>query len=94
MNNLVLTPVPLEDLLSQFRSIVKEEIQAGQQKAIGEKLLSPDEARRLFVPAISRVTLQKWTDEGHLKRYDIGARVYYRYNEVIEAAKHLKKYQR
>lgn len=93
MNNIILTPVPVEDLLNQVRTIIKEEIQAEQQKAVGEKLLSPEEARKLFQPAISRVTLQKWTDDGHLKRYNISCRVYYRYSEIIEAVKHLKKYK-
>lgn len=93
MNNLILMPVPLDELLSQFRAIIKAEIKAEQQKEIGEKLLSPSEACRIFQPAISRVTLQAWTNADHLKRYDIGGRVYYRYSEIIEAAKTLKRYK-
>jgi hypothetical protein len=69
------------------------EIQNTQINQINEKLLSANEARQLFQPVVSRVTMQRWTNEGRLKAYHINSRVYYKYTEVIEAAKHLKKYQ-
>lgn len=94
MKDLILSPIPLDELLSRVREIVKEERRLELQQAVGERLISPAEACKLFHPAISRVTLQAWTDAGHLKRYDIASRVYYRYSEIIDAAKHLKKYQR
>ena len=94
MNNLILTPIPLEDLLKQFKEIVEAAINAKQQKDIGEKLISPKEACKIFQPNISRVTLDAWTASEKLIRYDIGGRVYYRYSEIIEAAKTLKRYKK
>ena len=58
-----------------------------------EKLLSASEACKLFVPAISRLTLIRWTKADLLKEYRIGGRVYYKQSEIIEAAKHLEKYK-
>lgn len=57
------------------------------------KLLSPIETCKLFQPQISRVTLNNWTNSGKLVKYQIGGRVYYRSNEVFEAAKTLKRYK-
>ncbi len=75
MNNLILTPIPLEDLLKQFKEIVEAAINAKQQKDIGEKLISPKEACKIFQPNISRVTLDTWTASEKLIRYDIGYRL-------------------
>lgn len=93
MNNLVFTSIPHEDLLKEFRQIIEEVVNAKLQNDIGEKLISPKEACRIFQPAISRVTIDAWTKAGHLKRYDLAGRVFYRYSEVIESAKTLKRYK-
>ena len=93
-NNLILTPVPLAELLQQFREIVKEEIKAEQQNQIGEKLLSVAEAAKLFVPKISRQTLSAWTKEGLIPMRKIGGGNYYKYSDVINAGKILKKYKK
>ena len=58
-----------------------------------EKLLSADEACKLFVPAISRLTLIRWTKADYLKEHRIGGRVFYKLSEVMEGAKHLEKYK-
>ena len=64
------------------------------QEAQEEKLLSASEACKLFIPAISRLTLIRWTKADYLKEHRIGGRVYYRQSEVIEGAKHLGKYKK
>jgi hypothetical protein len=58
-----------------------------------ERLLSASEACKLFIPAISRLTLIRWTKADYLKEHRIGGRVYYKQSEVIDAAKHLQKYK-
>lgn len=63
------------------------------KEAQEERLLSAGEACKLFVPAISRLTLIRWTKADYLKEHRIGGRVYYRQSEVIESAKHLEKYK-
>jgi len=93
-NNIILTAVPVDSLLKQLRQIVKEEIRAEHTQMEGEKLFSPSEACKVFHPAISKPTLASWTAAGFLKRYDIGGRVYYRYSEIIEATKTMKRYKR
>ena len=93
MDKVILSPIELQELLNGLRSVVKEEIQAQQQQQLEEKLLSPAETCKLFQPAISKVTLTAWSNQGLLTDYRIGGRVFYRYSEVIEAAKHLKRYK-
>lgn len=65
---------------------------AEAQKQDNEKLLSGEEARKLFSPMISKPTLIRWTAGGHLKAYRIGGRVFYRQSEVLQSATTLKKY--
>jgi len=63
------------------------------KEAQNERLLSAGEACKLFVPAISRLTLIRWTKADYLKEHRIGGRVYYKQSEVIDGAKHLEKYK-
>ncbi len=93
MENIVLTPVPLDTLLQSFREIVKEEIKAQQLNDLQEKLLSPKEVCNLFEPKISLPTLARWTDDNLLIRYDLGSKVFYKYSEVLSALKTLKRYK-
>lgn len=81
-------------MLPEIKSAVRDEIAAKKVEEIEQKLLSPSETCKLFSPPISKPTLSSWTKSGFLKDYRISGRVYYRASEVIEAAKHLKKYQK
>ena len=58
-----------------------------------ERLISADEACKVFLPPISRLTLIRWTKADYLKEHRIGGRVYYKQSEIIESAKHLEKYK-
>ena len=60
-----------------------------QREHLLEKFLSPEETRKLFVPAVSLVTIHNWASNGILIKHHIGGRVYYRYGEILEALKHL-----
>lgn len=77
----------LDDLTGKLSAIFEA------KEALEERLLSAGEACKLFVPAISRLTLIRWTKADFLQEHRIGGRVYYRQSEVIEAAKHLEKYK-
>ena len=96
--DIAFTASPLDELFSKWFDWIQPKLTAEIKTALsqeaGEKLISPAETCKIFVPSISRNTLQAWTDAGHLVRYDIGGRIYYRYSEVIEAAKSLKKYKK
>jgi hypothetical protein len=72
---------------------VCDALAVSRKQELGEKLLSPEEARKVFTPQISLPTLNRWTKAGHLKIYKIGGRTWYKYNELIEAAKELKPYK-
>ena len=93
MDKVILSSIELQELLNGLRSVVKQELQAQQKQQLEEKMLSPAETCRLFQPSISKVTLTAWTNQGLLKDYRIGGRVFYKYSEIIEAGKHLKRYK-
>ena len=91
MDNIILTPVPLDTLLQSFREIIKDEIKAEYLTKLQEKLLSTTEVAKLF--KVSTVTIGSWSDQGLLIKHSIGGRNYYKYSEVMESLKTLKKYK-
>ncbi len=93
-NQVLFSQIPLPVFLTELRSIIREEIKAEKTLELQEKLLSPADTCNLFEPSISKVTLSKWTRDGLLQDYRIAGRVYYKYSEVIEAVKHLKRYKK
>jgi hypothetical protein len=92
--SILLCPIPLEELVAQFQKVVKEEIAKKDQQAKLERLLSPEETRKIFSPPVSKVTLHHWAKQGRIKQHRIGSRVYYKYSEVLDSLVHLKKYGR
>jgi hypothetical protein len=94
MDNVLLSPITLPELIKSFENIINTALKKKQREEIAEKLLSPADTCLIFQPSISKVTLASWTDHGLLKAYRMGGRVYYKHSEVIEAAKELKKYNR
>ena len=92
-NQILLSPIPLEDLASEIRSIVRAEIIAQNKAELQERLLSPEEVRKLFTPKVSRVTLNAWTKEGRIISSRIGGRVWYKYSDVIEALETLERFR-
>jgi hypothetical protein len=91
-------PIIRQDLspeaLAAIEQIVNKALRTITAESLQEKLLSPAETRKLFQPGISRPTLVAWTKDGRLKSYTMGKNIYYKYSEVIEAAKELKRYKR
>ena len=94
MEQIVLSPIPLDLLKSTISEIIREELVTKDQRDLQEKLLSPKDVCQLFQPSISKVTLEKWSKAGKLKKHTIGGRVYYRYSELIDSLQTLKKYNR
>lgn len=88
----LLCSIPLEHLEERFKQIIKNELLNTEVNKLQERLLSPEETRKLFSPAVSKVTLHHWAKKGKLKQYRIGARVFYKYSEIIESLVHIKKY--
>jgi hypothetical protein len=94
MEQVLLSPIPLQILKNELTEIVRAEISKKQREDVEEKLLSPAETCKLFQPSISKVTLAKWAKEGRLTEHRIGGRVYFRYSEVLASLQTLKKYKR
>lgn len=92
--NIILSPIPLDQLTGLLTSIVREEIRAKNVEDLHEKLLSPEETCKLFVPAISIATLNNYSNQGLVKKHYLGRLTFYKYSEVIDAVKTLKKYSR
>lgn len=86
--------VPVDQLASLIEGIVHKQIRQKQSEDLQEKLLAPKEVCKLFQPNISLVTLDSWADKGLLTKHYIGGRTYYKYSEVINSVKSLKKYTR
>ena len=47
-----------------------------------ETYLSPDEARNMFKPKLSKSTLYRWDKKGIIKHYIMGGRICYKLTEV------------
>lgn len=94
MDKIMLSPIPLEEFLEMIRVIVREEILNKNHEDMQEKLLAPKVACTVFEPKISLVTLNTWEKKGLLKKILIGGKSYYKYSEILEAGKVLKKYKR
>ena len=89
---IILNGVTLDQLVEVFRPMIKEEIDKIKSKD-EERLISPSETCKLFVPTITKATLTSWTNQGLLDQYRIGGRVYYKKSEVFEKTKKLCKYR-
>lgn len=91
---IILIPLTVDDLLDKIRGIVTEVVKQNQEEQLQAKLLSASEACLLFNPKISKATLHEWTKQGLIPLYRIGGRIFYKYSEVIDSAKRLRKFDR
>ncbi len=94
VTSLEAVPQAVEELHNKFDAL-SEKLSSLVNKVAKqeEQLICASEACKLFVPAISRLTLIRWTKADHVKEYRIGGRVYYKRSQILDAAKHLQKYK-
>jgi hypothetical protein len=90
---------PFDDIkydLQLLRSLVLEmkENQMKGYKEEDERLLSPLEACKLWIPNISKPTLHSWSERGWIPRHRIGGRIYYKKSEILAAITTCRKYSR
>lgn len=90
---LILTTLSPETFFQSIRAIIKEEIKAEAVSDLQEKLLSPEEACKMFVPKVTKPTLEAWSKNGPLTKHYIGGRVFYKYSELMESLKTLQRYK-
>lgn len=91
-NQILFSGVSPQELVELFRPILKEEVKSIVESQ-EEVLLSPAETCKVFVPKITKATLNTWTKRGMIQEHRIGGRIFYRRSEIIEKATKLKKYK-
>lgn len=92
-NEIILSGLSAKDLVELLRPMIAQEVKQIKDNE-PERLLSPAETCKLFQPKISLVTLKVWSQQGRLKDYKIGGRVYYKQSEILESLTTIKKYQK
>jgi len=89
---ILLNGISAEQLVELLRPMIREEVRLvfSEQE---ERLLSPAETCKLFVPTITKATLTSWTEKGWLQEHRIGGRVFYLKSEVLASTLKLGKYK-
>ncbi len=91
MDNIVLSPIPSDQLITSITEKVIIAIRQQQNKDQQEKFLSTIEVCELF--KVTPVTINAWIDKGKLKKYSHGGRNWFKYSEIMESLTSLKKYK-
>jgi hypothetical protein len=91
-NQILLNGITPEELVELIRIVFQDEMRKIKSEE-DEKLMSPAETCKLFIPTITKATLTSWTNQGLLDQYRIGGRIFYKKSEMIEKAKTLQKYK-
>jgi hypothetical protein len=94
MDNIILSPIPMNQLIQQIREVIKAELTGMRTADVPDKLLSPAEAVKLFNPVICVKSLSSWTKQGLIQSQKVGRRVFYRHSDLIAAGIKLKKYKK
>jgi len=79
----ILIPVSIEELYSNLRKIVKEELYNEALKKVEERLLTPKQTAELF--QVSTVSIWQWEKQGRIMKHTMGGRTYFKYSEVMSA---------
>ena len=95
---IILNGLSTDQLMQMIETVVSQRVEQAIRKTkeedLSERFLSIEETRKLFVPALTRQTIHNWSESGVLKKHVISGRVYYKYSEIMQAVKHLKKYSK
>lgn len=87
---IVLSPLPLADLVGEIARAVRTEIDARPHTATPtpEELLTREEAAQLL--GITLPTLREYTRRGLVTGYRIGTRVRYKRSEVVNSLQQIR----
>lgn len=84
--NVTITNVSMDELIAQFREVIKDEVCAAANKQEPVKaevdLITIKEVMSIL--NVSRVTVDSFSRRGLLKAYRLGTRVRYKRHEVYE----------
>ena len=91
---IVLSPIPLPDLLGEITKAVRSELDARTPPTAppAEELLTRDQAAQLL--SITLPTLRDYTRKGFVIGYRIGTRVRYKRNEVLDGLQRIRSAKR
>ena len=92
MENILLSPIPLEALTGILTAIVRDEIRAAKKEELQERLLTKKEAASFL--KVSESTIDNWADSGAIQKHYRGRLCYFKQYELEASLTHLKKYQR
>jgi predicted DNA-binding transcriptional regulator AlpA len=82
MEQIVFSPVPLQELLDRIEKIVEDRLNRKEQQQNADKLLTAAEVCQML--DITRPTLWSWTKQGKLKQRRLGNRIYYRQGDILQ----------
>lgn len=92
MQNIFLSPIPLEQLRFEISESIKKEISSLIQSVHNHppqtEFLNRNEAAKFL--GVSLVTLNQWTKEGLIIGYRIASRVRYKRNELETSLSQIK----
>ncbi len=91
MDNLILTPVPLDQLVATITASVLQAIKTNQQEQQQEQLLTTAEVAKMF--GVTNVTISSWIAKGVLVPYSTGGRNRFKQSEVMQSMKTVRKYK-
>ena len=91
MDNIVLSPIPLDQLLVAITENVIVAIRKQQYEEQQEKLLTTKEVCKLF--GITPVTVSAWIKKGKLRNCSERGKNLFKYSEVMGSLSSLKKYK-
>ncbi|MBV6404639.1 MAG: hypothetical protein GFGODING_01393 [Flavobacteriales bacterium] len=94
MDQLILSPVPLADLVGEITKAVRSELDARSPATAppAEELLTTDQTAALL--GITRPTLREYRRKGYVTGYRIGTRVRYKRNEVLDNLQRMRTAKR
>ena len=90
MENVVLSPIPLPELVGEITRAVRSELDARANISAMpvEELLSRQQTAELL--GVTLPTLAGYTRRGLVQGYRIGARVLFKKNEVLDGLKRIR----
>lgn len=77
--------VSADDLREVFREVYEQGVRDGREQVEPIRMLSYTETCKTF--GISRTTLNKWINNGEIRRSKIGNRVFFRPSDIEETAR-------
>lgn len=92
MKTTLLIEIEPSELIEKIRLAMREELAANNKAVMGEKFLTAAELSRVFVPNLSRYKIKKLCAENVIQEYLLSNEKVYKYSQVVEALKAIKRF--